>query len=131
MAHSTGTQHRTAKLWQLALAGYWLALFAATHVPPTVVRVPGGRVDDVIHLVTYAVLAGLLATTWQQSAGRLTVRHLRWAWTALAAYAACDELTQIPVGRTASWDDWLADSLGALVGLALFAGWARWRQAAQ
>jgi VanZ family protein len=131
MANPIGPNPRTAKLWQIVLAGYWLLLFAATHVPRSVATVPGGRVDDMAHFLTYAVLAGLLAITWQQSAGRLTIRHLRWAWIALAAYAAFDELTQIPVGRTASWSDWLADVLGALAGLTLFAGWSRWRLAAQ
>jgi VanZ family protein len=117
----------TAKLWQLALAGYWLALFAATHVPRRVVTVPGGKIDDVIHFVAYAILAGLLAITWERSAGQLSAAHLRWAWVALALYAAIDELTQPLVGRTASWADWLADALGAAVGLALFVWWARWR----
>jgi len=114
MSQATGPNLRIARLWQILLAGYWLALFAATHVPRSVAKVPGGRVADMAHLLTYAVLAGLVAITWQQSAGRLTTRHLLWAWIALAAYAAVDELTQIPFGRTASWADWLADVLGAL-----------------
>jgi len=127
MTHSIDSLLRTAKFWQILLAGYWLALFAATHVPPGVVKVPGGQVDDVIHFFTYAILAGLLAITWQRSAGQLTTRHLCWAWIALAAYGAFDELTQIPFGRTASWADWFDDLAGALVGLVLFGWWSAWR----
>jgi len=125
MANSTTPLTQTAWLWQLALAGYWLALFAATHLPRRVASPPGGRVAELAHFLTYAVLAGLLAITWQRSAGRLSIAHLRWAWVALAVYAAFDELTQIPVGRTASWADWLADVLGALLGLALFWWYAK------
>jgi len=128
MTQSTNSLLRTAKLWQILLATYWLALFAATHVPPDVVKVPGGQVDDVIHFFTYVILAGLLAITWQLSAGRLTLRHLGWAWIALAVYAAFDELTQIPFGRTASWADWFDDVLGAALGLALFGWWSARRQ---
>lgn len=128
MALATGPNLRTARLCQIVLAGYWLAMFAATHLPIKVAALPGGT-DKVIHVGLYALLAALLAITWQCSAGRLTARHLRWAWIALAAYAAFDELTQIPVGRTASWADWLADLVGALAGLVLFAWWsARFRR---
>lgn len=116
------------KLWQIVLAGYWLALVAGTHVPAEFPALPSGRADKLAHFVAYAVLAGLLAMTWQRSAGWLTGRHLRWAWIVLVVYAALDELTQIPVGRTASALDWAADALGALVGLMLFWWWTHQRR---
>jgi VanZ family protein len=130
MTARIGPHLRSPKLWQILLAGYWLALFVATHLPPSIARVPGHGIDKLIHASVYALLAGLLATTWQCAAGQLTFRHLRWVWIALVLYAAFDELTQIPVGRTASWADWFADGLGALIGLALFAWWSAGRQKA-
>ena len=125
MTNDADHQAGNARLWQAALAGYWLLLFTSTHLPKAVPILPGGHVDKLVHAATYALLAGLLAITWQRSAGYLTPRHLRWAWIALAIYAALDELTQIPVGRDGNVADWCADAIGALVGLAIF----RWLSA--
>lgn len=106
--------------WQILLTCYWLVLFAATHVPRDFPALPGGRVAALAHVAAYALLAGLLAVTWQRSAGLLTVQHLRWVWIVLMVYAALDELTQIPVGRDGNVRDWCADAIGALIGLAVF-----------
>lgn len=118
------TNHR---LWQLLLAGYWITLFVATHVPQDFPGVPGGQSDKVAHFAAYAVLAALFATTWQLSAGVLTKVHLRWAWILTAAYGGIDEWTQLFVGREASFLDWLADAAGAAAGLAVFAWFTRQR----
>ena len=125
MTNDADYQSGNARLWQAALAGYWLLLFTGTHLPKNVPILPGGNIDKLVHATVYAVLAGLLAITWRRSAGSLTLRHLRWAWIALAIYAALDELTQIPVGRDGDVFDWCADAVGALVGLAIF----RWLSA--
>ena len=104
----------------ILVAGYWLALFVATHVPhvPAAFAMPGA--DKWEHLGAYATLAFLLA-------GRQCVCH-RVDWKSLcrialgvALYGVFDELTQIPVGRHADVADWLADVFGCLFGLALFA----------
>ena len=43
----------------------------------------------------------------------------------LAAFGACDEITQIPVGRNCDLRDWFADVAGIAAGMAVFAaGWA-------
>jgi VanZ family protein len=108
------------RLWQLALAVYWIALFVGTHVP--VDRVPSavGSADKIAHLGAFAVLAFLFATTWQLSAGHLMTRHLVWCWIVIAVYGGFEEITQPIVGRIASVVDWLADVAGAAIGLLAF-----------
>lgn len=124
MLSMVGRWLRSASLWQVALAIYWLALIVSTHVPSDTPLVPGGQIDEIAHLIAFAILAVLLATTWQLSSGWLTSAHLTWAWAAIALFAAVDELTQSLFGRESSGGDWLADVAGALVGLSLFA-WCR------
>jgi VanZ family protein len=112
---------KNPRVWQFALAGYWLALFAATHVPNDMPILPSGRADKLVHFAAYAVLAALLATTWQLAAGHLTMRHLVILWIVIVLYGAIDEWLQIPVGRDCNLWDWTADALGALTALVLFA----------
>lgn len=114
------------RTWRVLLACYWLTLLVLTHFPPAGLMSPATRHDKIAHLVAFAVLAAMLATTWQLSAGRLTPPQLGWAWLAVIVYAALDEWTQTFVGREASVGDWLADAAGAFVGLATFA-WLRAR----
>jgi VanZ family protein len=116
------------RLWRLALAVYWIALFTATHIP--VERVPRavGSADKFVHVAAFTLLAGIFATTWQISAGRLNYRHLLWAWTAIVLYGALEEATQPFVNRTASLMDWLADATGAAIGILLFVFARRFRE---
>ena len=108
-------------IWQIALVCYWSALFAATHLPVEMpIALPGHWTDKIVHLAAFAILAVLLATTWQLAARQLNLRRLWWLWVLLVLYGAIDELTQVPVGREASVWDWLADALGAAIGLAVF-----------
>ena len=99
------------------LIGYWLALFAGTHLP----RVPmpnmaGGHNDKILHLVAFAGLSFLLS--WAIPT-KLTdrFRNVRLAGLSAILYGAFDEITQIPVGRTADWLDLIADAIGVVVGL--------------
>jgi VanZ family protein len=114
-----------ATTWKALLAGYWIVLFTATHLPRDFPALPSDRFDKVVHAAAYAILAWLVAKAWEKSAGRLTGRHLRFAWFALVVYAAFDELTQLLVGRYASFGDWLADCVGAALGFVVFAAWRR------
>ncbi len=110
------------KALTILLAGYWLALFVGTHIPriPTALQMPGA--DKWQHTVAYTGLAVLLAA--RRSIGkRLTWRLVLGIAGVVIAYGALDELTQIPVGRDAEFKDWLADGLGTLIGLGLFAAW--------
>jgi VanZ family protein len=99
------------------LAVYWLALFTSTHVPGRFL----GEIhiwDKLAHLFSYAGLAFLLALVG------LFRRRPSWAaygtvFAIVVLYGAADELAQIPVpGRSADLADWLADAMGATLGLA-------------
>ena len=109
-----------AKLWQAALFGYWLLLFVATHLPREFPGLPGEGKDKWAHFGAFAVLAWLMAMTWERSTGRLRAAHLVSIWILLALYAAADEITQMFAGRTTSFADWTADMVGAVAGLVAF-----------
>lgn len=103
----------------LALTLYWLLLFVGTHLPPK--QVQGTHVSDkLLHFLAYAGLAFLTALSFAD----LTTRSvLRWLiiGVLLALYAALDEFTQIYVGRSAEWADWVADVAGIVAGLVMCA----------
>lgn len=115
---------RNARLWQLALVCYWAALFIGTHIPIDRIPQPAQTADKLVHIVAFAGLSWLFATTWEVSAGRLNSRHLVRAWFLIALYGAFEEATQPIVGRYASAFDWMADATGAALGLLLFV-WSR------
>jgi VanZ family protein len=106
----------------IALAVYWTALFIGTHlplVPKTLQPVP--FFDKWLHLVGYAGLAFLAATAWR-ARRKLGVVQYAVLLAAIAVYAAIDEALQmLPfVRRHADFSDWVADVIGAAIGLALF-----------
>jgi VanZ family protein len=109
-----------ATLSKLALALYWLALFTATHWPATPKLGTVDVNDKIAHALAYAILAFLIATTWELSVGRLNGRHLGLVWLGVVIYGALDELTQTLVGRDCSFWDWTADGLGAAIGILIF-----------
>jgi VanZ family protein len=120
-----GTKGRT--LWLLLLVGYWLVLFAATHVPSDFPAVPSAQWDKVAHFVAYALLGAGFAMAWQLASGRLTLRQLLTTWIVVVVYGALDEWTQSFVGRDTSFFDWMADAAGAAAGLTMFAR-LRWQR---
>lgn len=86
---------------------------------------PGGSVpkmgnDKVLHLGAFAGLAFLVAWALPTRVGRA---HIQAAWTLglIVGYAMIDELTQnfIP-GRHCSLGDFIADSIGAVLGLSAY-----------
>lgn len=85
--------------------------------------------DKLVHLAIYAGLSGLLSVWFgvrHRIGGAVAVAAV--VLLALAAYAAFDELSQIPVGRDADFVDWLADVTGIGLGLCGFfvlRGWVR------
>jgi VanZ family protein len=111
---------RHHRLWQLALAAYWLMLFVGTHIPIERMPMPARTADKWAHVVVFALLSALFAATWELSAGRLNVAHLLRVWFVVALYGAFEEATQPLVNRYASIYDWLADVVGAGIGLVLF-----------
>ena len=98
---------------------YWLAIFWGTHVPSDMIDAP--RVNDkVLHVGAYAGLAFLLAATltaWGVKRGALLI-----SLAVAGIYGGVDELTQMLVrGRSATFSDWTADMVGAVVGVIAFA----------
>jgi VanZ family protein len=106
----------------IALVGYWLALFVGTHIPriPKPLEMPGG--DKWQHFAAYAGLAFLLAAC-RSFRKPLTWRLALSVAAIVIGYGIVDELTQIPVGRDAEFNDWLADSVGTGIGIGLLAVW--------
>jgi hypothetical protein len=92
-------------------------LFTPQSDVPT--ALPG--VDKAVHLVLFAALA---VTGCWAGIGR------RALTAPLVVYAAVSEVIQgiAPLDRSASVGDWLADVVGVLLGLALWAWWARPRR---
>jgi hypothetical protein len=89
-----------------------LVSLAVLFAPGSNVPAAGPWVDDVVHGVLFATLA---------LTGRWAGIGLPVLAGGLVLYAAASELVQelLPLDRTGSPADWLADVVGVLVGLAL------------
>lgn len=108
---------RLARIAPWLTALYWIALFAATHVPAY--RLPPVPVTDkTAHTVTYGLLAIALMVTLHLR-GRLNGGTGITVLAILLAYGAIDEWTQIPVGRSCELADWFADAAGAATAVVL------------
>lgn len=108
-----------ARARTLAIA-YFSLLFAATHWPLPPGAIPQGA-DKLYHFGAYGLLAFLVLAGWELSIKqRLEPKHFFAVWLAGAAYGVVDELTQIPVGRSADPRDWLADVVGVVCGVAAY-----------
>jgi len=120
----------TAPAWRwttlTVLVIYWLALAIATHLPRAP-ELPLAQGDKYLHVAAYAVLATLAATCWSAWRPPMRMGQLLMLAAILIAYAALDEVTQIPVGRKADLADWMADVVGILIGMSVF-GVFRWRR---
>lgn len=103
----------------VALVAYWLLLITATHIPKVPEPLGFRPSDKLVHLAAYAVLGALVGLVCSQ------YQRLR-LWVAvgllvlLSVHGALDEVTQPLVGRHADVADWVADMLGAALGLGLF-----------
>lgn len=109
----------------VVLAVYWLGIFAATHLPQA--ALPQTNLGDKTeHFIAYGLLAFLM-TAWL----RLTRSRRRGVGLLVLAvciaYAAADELTQPIVNRFADFRDFLADAVGA--GLGVLVGMFTFRRA--
>jgi VanZ family protein len=88
--------------------------------------VPGPPIpefDKVVHFSVYGLLATLVC---RQGRGW---RAAGWSVLAVSAYGATDEWHQgfVP-GRASEVVDWIADTAGATVAVAMYAGWERYRR---
>ena len=109
---------RGVRIALLVLAFYWLALIIATHVPAKVIEQVKVN-DKVAHNIAYSGLAFLLAWAIPTNPKRLS-QNVVIATLVGTIYAGVDELTQIPVGRTADWGDFSADLFGILIGIVVY-----------
>lgn len=97
---------------------FWMTMFVGTHLP----RVPMPHVSNIDKLFHFGGFAGLsFLMAWA-----IPTQYGRPRWNVLVAalvsvgYAAIDEFSQIPVGRTADVLDWLADTAGVIAGLSAY-----------
>ncbi len=113
--------NRYQTLVRTGLILYWILLFTATHIPLKKGTLPQGT-DVPLHFIAYAGLSFLL--TWYLSFkwDRLTPQRLLMVFVGVSLFGILDELLQgIPIlRREPSIDDWVADTLGALLGIGLF-----------
>ena len=100
---------------------YWVALFLATHSAPSGQDEPGLKnADKLAHCASYAGLALLLCGSG--AAGGMTGQRLYASVLGLVAlYGLFDESTQPWVAREGDPEDWLADLVGAGIGVTAFA----------
>ena len=100
---------------------YWLAIFALTHSPVVPMpKIAVRAIDKIAHLGVFAGLAFLLCavgTAFRHPPGRVIAAAL----AIVAAYGAFDEVTQQLVpNRISDFHDWIADMLGAGIGITAF-----------
>ncbi|HEU4685057.1 MAG TPA: VanZ family protein [Nitrospira sp.] len=80
--------------------------------------------DKLLHVMEFALLAGLCYRAFRWAGGSFAARRaVVLAIVTASGYGLTDELHQwfVPL-RESSWMDWIADTIGALVGAA---GWSR------
>ena len=108
------TDDRWLPLRRGTLVAIWIVLATITHIPIPQSAPDIRNIDKLIHLIAYFPLGLLLPTCRVRGCQRGGVCLL-----VIALYGMIDELLQIPVGRTASVYDWIADMLGASAGFAV------------
>jgi hypothetical protein len=112
----------------LVVACYWLAMLFATHLP--IRTTPVGdpySLDKLEHLTAFAALAALL-NALAAAIGLRSWNHSAAIVCFIAVYAMLDESTQVSP-RTPEVLDWVADVVGATVGVGLYSLIARFRPA--
>lgn len=123
LASTSGAAPTRAQLWwrratTLALSGYLLLMFSATHAPKIPKAIEPKFSDKWQHSLAYFGL-GVLAGLWWGTRRSLWGRGALFVWGAILVYGAFDEITQPIVGRDADILDWRSDAIGSAVGLAL------------
>ena len=106
-------------LWPLAIAALIFAASSRSHVAsPRITNVD----DKFAHFAVYGLLATLvfrLGRGW---------RAAGWALLVVSAFGATDEWHQSFVpGRSTELADWVADTAGAALAIALYGGWQSYR----
>ena len=116
---------RVAQVLAAGSLAYTAVLVFLTHYPePQELLGEDLPPDKMLHFLAYGVL-GFLVTAAVVARGRWSWRTAAITGTALAAFAALDELTQPWFGRNAEPLDWVWDLIGILAGIAAVAA-VRW-----
>lgn len=113
----------------LAAGIYWPLIFWLTHIPIPEIARRSGMSDKTMHWMAYLVLSFL---TWLSCRPYEKVRWNRpLAWLivlALAGYGAFDEWLQGRpfIGRSADWEDFVANLAGITIGLGILTFLSFW-----
>ena len=115
--------NRGENFWRIALWPLLVAatiFFASSH--SRVAAPPIAHFDKLAHFSVYGLLATLLARRGNGP------RAIAFALLITSLYGASDEWHQSFVpGRSCDVFDWLADTLGGALAIALYAGWPWYR----
>ncbi len=106
------------RLAVILLAVYWVLIFIGTHLPPRAL-VPIRANDKLLHTVAFTGLSFLAAWAIPTRPSK-PFKNVLLAVVACVVYAIFDELSQIPVGRTADFRDFVADCVGISIGTSLY-----------
>ena len=113
----------TQMLWYwLPVALYAGAIFYLSSQPHPETQLPSFLLEDVsdkvLHAIEYAVLGGLCYRAFRWAAGSAVSRQaVVLAIVTASVYGITDEAHQFFVPfRESSWQDWLADTIGAAIG---------------
>lgn len=110
-----------SRAW-LAVAAWTVLTIALSTFPVENVQPNLPDADKLGHAAIYAVLALLCAGAWHRHGSADSAAFERSFAMALV-FGALMEWVQGQVGRDPSLKDWIADGVGALIGLA---GWKAW-----
>ncbi|HEY3359889.1 MAG TPA: VanZ family protein [Polyangia bacterium] len=112
----------------LVLLSFLLSSIPGQKIPP----VPVWQFDKLVHASLFGVLGLLLARPLARPGLGLGVGAQVFAAMCLAsAWGALDEMHQLfTPNRSCDVRDWVADTVGALLGALLLLAWRRWRAAA-
>jgi VanZ family protein len=118
MFSSAGFSRRNV-LWPVSVAAtIFLASTRSVVASPTNMA----NFDKVAHFSVYALLATLVVRLGRGP------RSIGWALLITSLYGVSDEWHQYFVpGRSCDAADWLADTLGGALGIALYRGWPWYR----
>lgn len=116
-----------AIVWRWGPAVAQMAAIFALSSQESLPSLPGGLTDYTGHFIGYAILGVLLLRGFAGAAWRGVTSRAGWLAVAVSsAYGVTDEVHQLFVpGRSATVEDWIADTLGAIAGVTLVRAAAR------
>jgi VanZ family protein len=121
LAPSIRSPHSSFRAWLAVVA--WMSLTVILSTFPVDGLQPAvPDADKLGHAAVYGVLAFLCARAWRRHESSQAAAVER-AMAMVLAFGALMEFMQGYVGRDPSLADWIADGVGALVGIAFWKAW--------